>query len=345
MTLVEHILRQTASGSDDVIVETTAADPETNDLLNIVMEESLEISQEISMSMNVDELAITLHECELAEPDFTDLEALLNSQDFSSTNMHAGSMKSKTMSSIIGLLDSYIQRTFAAFQSNLKSSSSAINTTATADVSTLYEPGAAPPTITDADRPVLDEILSNLRKDIMHLVTDFLDDRLIQDRESFLHLKRTLLKEIHTARDTTHHYLKRVRDTTMAKKKETVMLIRTQYREKLKKEKEAIAGYVKRVTDNYDSLWALHAASKADIDRLEALNRGLEGQIKFMTDDHAKQLAKLREECQERIEILQSQNLFNNKILAEEEEEEEVEIKPCEICDSLRQKVRILCLS
>ena len=334
MTLVEHILRQTSS----IVTTTETTVPETTDLQDIMAEESLEISQEISMSMNVDELAITLHECELAEPDFTDLEALLTSQDFSSINMHGGSMKSKTMSSIIGLLDSYIQRTFAAFQSQLKSST-AINTTATADASIRYE---SIPTITDADRPVLDEILSSLRKDIMHLVTEFLDDRLIQDRESFLHLKRTLLKEIHTARDTTHHYLKRVRDTTMAKKKETVMLIRTQYREKLKKEKDAIAGYVKRVTENYDSLWALHAASQADIDRLETLNRGLESQIKFMTDDHAKQLTKLQEECQERIEIFQSQNLFNSTALVEEEE---VETKPCEICDSLREKVRNLCVS
>ena len=332
MTLVEHILRQTSS--TEVRTE-ISVEPETTDHQDIIpgmVEENLEISQEISMSMNVDELAITLHECVLAEPDFTDLEALLNDQDFGSSNMHGGTMKSKTMSTIIGLLDSYIQRTFVAFQSNLNSST-ATNTT---DASIQ---GVTTTIITDADKSHLDEVLANLRKNIMHLVTDFLDDRLVQDRESFLHLKRTLLKEIHTARDTTHHYLKRVRDTVMAKKKETVMLIRNQYREKLKKEKDAIAEYVKRVTDNYDSLWALHAASQADIDRLEALNRGLENQIKFMIDDHAKQLSKVREECQERIEIFQSQNLFNNKVLVEEEE---VEIKPCEICDTLRHKVTIL---
>ena len=140
-----------------------------------------------------------------------------------------------------------------------------------------------------------------LRKTTVSLVMDFLDERLVQDRQSYLEMKHMMVKELHTTREAAHLYLRRVREASFEKKRASVAVIRQQYREKLGREKDAIAGHMQGLKDAYAALWTLHSTCTDDINRLETTVRGLEGQVKYMTEDHKRQIKQINDENQVRV--------------------------------------------
>jgi chromosome segregation ATPase len=94
---------------------------------------------------------------------------------------------------------------------------------------------------------------------------------------------------------------RRVREASFEKKRASVAVIRQQYREKLEREKDAIAGHMQGLKDAYAALWTLHSTCKDDINRLETTVRGLEGQVKYMTEDHKRQIKQINDENQVRV--------------------------------------------
>jgi hypothetical protein len=264
MTLVESVLRATAppgASSDAAAVDVAAAPPVAADVFAEVLKEN-------------DEPEVTddasLVQVDVPEPDFATLEGQL-----STSFEFPAAMKAKTLYAMQTLIDDYVHRTLDR----------ALDDAA----------------LTPHSRAGVEPVFHELRKTTVSLVMDFLDERLVQDRQSYLEMKHMMVKELHTTREAAHLYLRRVREASFEKKRASVAVIRQQYREKLGREKDAIAGHMQGLKDAYAALWTLHSTCKDDINRLETTVRGLEGQVKYMTEDHKRQIKQINDENQVRV--------------------------------------------
>ena len=274
-----------------------------------------QISKEALAELEEVDLNDTMAYVDLDEPNLDPLQQLVDTQEFNDA------MRTQTLSSMYTLLDNYMQRMLDPYLS------------------------------VDLSSPLsLRETFTKLRKEMMQLVIEFLDDRLVQDRESFLNMKKILVKEVHNARETTHLYLNAVELATNQKKFETVKLVQKGYQQLMERERTTISSEVQRLTTQYNSLFSLNEYSKKEVAHLEHTVTSLESKIIQMTESHHMELTKLQEHHQEELDIAKSEQLFLKRAqdleagLLEDEfaDKDEPEI-PCDNCresyDGLSKKI------
>ena len=252
---------------------------------------------------------------DLDEPDLGSVQQLVDAQEFNDA------MRTQTLTSMYTLLDSYMQRMLAPYLS------------------------------VDINSPMtLKDTFTKMRKEMMQLVIEFLDDRLVQDRESFLSMKKVLVKEVHNARETTHLYLNAVELAANQKKFESVSLVKKNYHQLMERERGVISTEVQRLTSQYDSLFALNEYTNMEMTKLEDTVTSLESRIIQMTESHHMELTKLLEHHQEQLDIAKSEQIFLKRaqdmeagLLEDEFADKEEDIPPCDNCkeayDALAKKI------
>ena len=248
---------------------------------------------------------------DLDGPDFLSTEQMLESQEFNY------SLKARTLVSMGGLLEDYIRRMFGVF------------------LSTYDQPTATQ----------MQDMLESLRKGSMKIIMEFLDNRLIQDRESFLTMKRALVKEVQVARDTSHLFMNTLEVSTTQKKVESVNLLQREYRVAVEKEKVGVKDEMKRLISSYDTLWNLRLTDRTEIAKLEATIVQLEKSILEMSEQHRNVIAKLIEDHQEAMDIARNDHVFLKRAqdgtLGDEssDDEKDEDSRLCASCDKLKVKV------
>ena len=257
----------------------------------------------------------TIPYIDLDEPNLDSLQQLVDTQEFNET------MRTQTLTSMYTLLDSYMKRMLDPYLS------------------------------IDINSPMtLKETFVTMRKEMMRLVIEFLDDRLVQDRESFLSMKKVLIKEVHNARETTHLYLHAMELATNQKKFESVSLVQKNYQQLMERERVSISSEVQRLTTQYNSLFTLNEYTKKELTKLEDTVTSLESRIIQMTESHHIELSKLQEHHQEQLDIAKSEQIFLKRaqdmeagLLEDEFADKEEDIPPCDNCreayDALAKKV------
>ena len=334
MTLVEAVLRQS-----DLSPASTSASPPPMLLRQLSKKEALDAADG---GMPVDVRAIhtqsvlatdhLVHRHE--EPDLSEALELMNSQDFST------SLKQHTLDSMGRLLDDYIRRTFDAFLATAPAppaSSSSSRSSASLVVATAKHP------------PALAGMLDGLRQEAVQLVMEFLDNRVGQDRESFLSMKRALVKEVHNAREVTHLFLHSLEQATTQKKLESVALMQKEYEAALDREKAALGDSIARLSSSYDTLWTLREISKKDIESLEGTIKVLKAESEQDREAHEKKVKKMKEDYREALDVAKNEQIFLKRAQdgtlngdSDDDEDGEPEPEPvCESCEALREKLAV----
>ena len=328
MTLVEAVLRQ--SGDPP-----STASPTRPTILRQLSEKEDLMPPEVHAIQTQPVLAtdrLARHE----EPDLSDAMATMHSQDFST------SLKQRTLSSMGRLLDDYIRRTFDAFLATAP----VVAAPPPSSSSSRYSSSSSSSSSTAAKPPALAGMLDGLRQEAVKLVMEFLDDRVGQDRESFLSMKRTLVKEVHNAREVTHLFLSSLEQATTQKKLESVALMQKEYGAALEREKAALGDSITRLSSSYDTLWTLHEISKKDNATLDATVKRLETELEHERDTHEKKVKKLKEDYREALDVAKNEQIFLKRAQDgtlhgdSDDEEDGGEPQPepvCESCEKLRE--------
>ena len=270
----------------------------------------------------------------IPEPDFAPLAAAVASEEFDTL------LRTKTLKSTSALLNDYLKRTFEAFLSKFHE----------------IDGDILPIELRTQRSQKLFDLFENLRTDCLELVMDFLDDRLVQDRESYLQMKSKILKTLHDARDMFSIYRRNLDIAVDERKLEFERVLKMKYDAEMQRQLSINIDELILLRFQSSCFQTLQEDKLEEIASLEAEIQNHLKSIETLKAEHIVDLQKLKVYHQEQRDILKSEMLLNaNKgfddISTDDEREEEVEefvsktIEPCIQCEDMRNQISELQIS
>ena len=256
------------------------------------------------------------------DKDLKTLENLILSRDFDTSVA--------TLNKTSNLIDDHLHKAFDTFEKKLISVDSANNGLIFVEETDkdIIEKNKYWCTETNTvkrqltNQEYMHDMLCTLRLQIVKDVINFVDDRLVADRNAFRHVKKRIVKQLSVTRDSSALYRHTV-DVSMSNRlAESIREMKNEYNLELLYENRAISYELQTLQSTYETLWLVHQDSIHEIAENDAtiaiLNTNLENSMNtaaslrstlaVMKERHEEEVKKLSKEVRRISKVIRQQS-------------------------------------